>query len=336
MAPESNPGADRPGRQDSAFAKHVPVMAREVLEWLSVRPAGIYVDCTVGLGGHSALIAANLREGRLIGLDRDPVSAGLARERLAIFPNVTVLHRNYGLLRDVLNELGIDRVDGILIDAGLSSMQLDDPFRGFSFQQESELDMRFDTTTGPSARQFLATVTEDDLVSVLKTYGDVRPARRIAKAVLDRRQTGHLATTADLAAAVAQALPFTPNQPEETRTVFQSIRMAVNDELRWLEAGLRQGIEALSPAGRLVAISFHSGEDRVVKNIFREFSKPRRETAPDGRIRAVHPPLLDTLTPKPVLPGQDEVLQNPRAHCARLRAAQRRPAEPPSGGGDPS
>jgi len=278
----------------------------------------------VGLAGHAARIAARLEQGRLIALDRDPASVQLARRRLQPYDNVTVLHRNYGRLRSVLDELGVEQVDGILIDAGLSSMQLEDAARGFSFQQEGRLDMRFDPTGGRTAQECLAEMDERELARVLKEYGDVGPARRIAAAIVRRREGPGLETTGDLAAAIAEALPFVGDRlPEETRTCFQAIRVMANDELHWLATGLEQAIAALAPAGRLVVLAFHSGEDRIVKRTLRDAARPRRELHEDGRTRAVHPPRLALLTPKPVRPDEAEIRENPRARSARLRAAER-------------
>ena len=316
MAPESKPPAP--------FPRHVPVLADEVMAWLNVRAGGTYVDCTVGLAGHAARIAKALKGGRLIALDRDPASVALACERLDPFHKVTVLHRNYGDLGAVLDEVGVEQADGILIDAGLSSRQLDDPDRGFSFQKEGPLDMRLDPTSGPTARERLATISEPELARVLKAYGDVGPARRIAAAIVRRRGGRGLETTKDLAEAVAEALPFVRERlPEETRTCFMAIRVLVNEELRWLETGLEQAIDALAPAGRLVVIAFNSNEDGIVKRVLRNAGRPRHERYPDGRTRAVHAPRLAVLTRRPVRPSAQEVRENPRASSGRLRAAQR-------------
>ena len=194
--------------------------------------------------------SAALKGGRLIALDRDPASVAFARERLDLFPGVTVLHGNYGDLGAILDELGVEQVDGILIDAGVSSTQLDDPDRGFSFQKEGPLDMRLDPTSGPTARERLATIGERELARVLKEYGDVGPARRIAASIVRRREGPGLETTKDLADAISEALPFVRDRvPEETRTCFMAIRMLVNNELRWLEAGLEQALPLLPLAG---------------------------------------------------------------------------------------
>lgn len=303
---------------------HTPVLAGPALEWLRVLPQGTYVDCTAGAGGHAEAIARQLSGGRLIALDRDPAAVELARARLVRFPAAQVLHRNYDELAQVLMELGIRHIEGVLIDAGVSSMQLDNPARGFSFQHDGPLDMRMDPTTGLSAAQYLAQVDEAELVRVLRDYGDVGPARRIARGIHARARANRLATTADLREAVSESLDFVHGTPEEIRTVFQAVRIAVNDELRRLEATLREQIvPALAPGGRVVVIAFHSGEDRVVKNALREASRPRRTFRPDGRLEKQEPPLLRVLTPKPIEPDQAECRANPRAKSAKLRAAER-------------
>lgn len=301
---------------------HVPVLAASVVEWLAVRSSGTYVDATVGAGGHAARVAAQLTTGRLIALDRDPAAVGRAERRLASYQCVQVIHGNYAELARILESLDIEGVDGVLIDAGCSSMQLDDGLRGFSFQEDGPLDMRMDPSSGSTAREYLARISEGELAAVLKQYGDVGPAKRIARAILCRRDAGALERTSDLAAAVSEALDFVRGIPEETRTVFQAIRIAVNDELRNLEIGVRQAITVLRPGGRLVVITFHSGEARVVKQIFREASRGERLLCADGRVRSVSEPVLHILTPKAIAPAAEEVRENPRAASARLRAAE--------------
>ncbi len=304
-------------------ARHVPVLAEAALEWLAVRPGGVYVDATAGAGGHASRIAAALRGGRLIALDRDRSALELARTRLAGFSGVEFRRANYAELEAVLAEAGVVGVDGVLIDAGCSSMQLDDPARGFSFQEEGPLDMRMDAESGEPAGAFLARTTERELAAMLRRYGDIGPARRIARAILARRDAGRLATTTDLAAAVSEGLPFVRGVPDEVRTCFQAIRMAVNRELEWLEQGLAAAAHVLNPGGRLVVIAFHSGEDRVVKQFFQGQARKRRELHPDGRVKQVIPPRLRILTPRPVLPSPEEVESNPRSASAKLRAAAR-------------
>ncbi len=302
---------------------HIPVLAGPALEWLCVREDGIYVDCTAGGGGHSLLIAQQLRGGRLLALDRDPVAVRLASERLGAFPSAKLVNARYAELAAVLARERIEGVDGVLIDAGVSSMQLDDPARGFSFQSEGPLDMRMDTTQSTTAASFLATTREEDIERVLRDYGDVRRARSIARAICAARAAKPLETTADLIAAIRKAFPHVDRVPEETRTVFQAIRIAVNNELGELEVGLRAAAEALRPGGRLVVISFHSGEDAIAKRVLRELGTSRDERAPDGRTVGKTRPMLRVLTRKPVVPSTDEVRANPRAHSARLRAAEK-------------
>ncbi len=303
---------------------HVPVLAETALEWLEVKPDGVYVDCTAGAGGHAVMIAARLTAGgRLLAIDRDPMAAELAAERLREYACATVARGNYGNLQEILTAAGLAAVDGILIDAGLSSMQLNTPSRGFSFQESGPLDMRMNPEQGETAAAYLARVTETELTGVLRQYGDVGPARRIARAILRRRAADALKSTDDLADAVREALEFVRGVPEEIRTVFQAIRIVVNDELGHLERGLRQAVAALRPGGRLVVISFHSGEDRVVKGVLREASRARRTLREDGRTLSVRPPEVRILTPRPVLPDADEIARNPRAKSARLRVAER-------------
>lgn len=301
---------------------HVPVLAGPAIEWLNVREKGVYVDCTAGAGGHASLIAERLSGGRLIALDRDPSAVERARRRLASYPVAAVYHRNYGELAALLEKLGVAEVDGILLDAGVSSMQLDEADRGFSLQAPGPLDMRMDPASARTAQTLLESITEQELADLLVRYGDVPRPRRIARGILARRDEHRLTTTSDLSEAVAQALNL-QRTPEEARTVFQAIRIAVNDELRWLETGLEQAIDVLAPHGRLVVISFHSGEDRIVKNVLRDASRKRQRLHPDGRVAEILPPRLHVLTRKPVLPDENEVRDNPRAHSAKLRVAER-------------
>ena len=311
-------------------SEHVPVLAEVAIDLLAVRPEGIYVDCTAGAGGHAALIARRLQRGRLVALDRDPRAVEVAAARLEPYGCAAVYHANYGMLAEVLAELRIEQVDGVLIDAGASSMQLDDAKRGFSFQADGPIDMRMDTSSGGAggemtmrASEYLAKISAPALARDLKRYGDVRPAKRIAKAIVARRDTGRLEGTQDLAAAVSEALDFVRGVPEEIRTVFQAIRVAVNDELRWLEAGLRAAVAALRPGGRLVVITFQSGEHRIAKRVLREAARAQRLLHPDGRDRAILGPRVRILTRKPVLPSAEEIRKNRRAQSARLRAAER-------------
>ncbi len=302
---------------------HIPVMLQESVDLLRLRGDGVYVDATVGAGGHAEHIAARLTSGRLIGLDRDPTALVLARQRLAPYACVSLHQANYSELRSVLDACGVDAVDGVLIDAGVSSMQLDTADRGFSFQLDGPLDMRMDTTASVDAAAWLARASREELESALRRYGDVGPVGRIAKAILARRDANRLKRTSDLAAAVAEALPFVSSTPDEVRTVFQAVRMAVNEELKHLELGLRQAAQALAPGGRLAAIAFHSGEDRVVKQVFRDLTRPQTRLLPDGRVLEREAPLLRLVLTKPLTPSASEILLNPRAKSAKLRVVER-------------
>ncbi len=303
---------------------HVPVLAGPALQYLQVLADGIYVDCTAGAGGHSALIAARLGErGTLIALDRDPAAVELTRERLRPYPQAQVVRGNYRDLAATLSERGIAELDGVLIDAGVSSMQLDDPERGFSFQETGPLDMRMDPAAGLSAAEYLERVEESELARVLREYGDLKRAKTIAKALCRRRETLPFKTTSDLADAVADVFDFVQGTPEETRTVFQAIRIAVNEELEGLESGLHQAIGLLRAGGRVVCITFHSGEDRIAKNVLRAAAQKRRLLHPDGRVKEVLPAVMKVLTRKPVIPAKDEIRMNSRARSAKLRAAEK-------------
>jgi 16S rRNA (cytosine1402-N4)-methyltransferase len=257
----------------SAAHVHDTVLLDEAVESLNVRPSGIYVDCTFGRGGHSRLILTKLgAQGRLIALDRDPdaIAAG------ATFNDarMTLVHGAFSRLVEHLATLGIARVHGILLDLGVSSPQLEQAHRGFSFRRDAPLDMRMDTTTGRSAAQWLATATESEIREVIKTYGEERFARQIAAAIVAARARGALRTTGQLAALVAEAIPTRePRQDPATRT-FQALRIHVNQELEELSLVLPQCVELLEGGGRLVVVSFHSLEDRIVKRFIRDASHP--------------------------------------------------------------
>jgi len=298
-------------------------MAEEAMYWLAVRPDGFYIDGTAGAGGHSALIAAQLAQGSLLALDRDPSAVALATERLAPFPQARVHRANYAELSKAARELGYGQADGVLIDAGCSSMQIDTASRGFSFQDDGPLDMRMTPDMGESAADLLKRLPVADIETLLRNYGDVGPAGRIAASIKQCAIAGRLERTQDLVKAVQEALPFVSKIPDEVRTVFQAIRIAVNDELAGLRSGVAAAIECLKPGGRLVVIAFHSGEDRVVKQAMRDASRRVRTLTPDGRVQSVAPPRLRILTSGPVGAGEEECQRNPRAKSAKLRAAER-------------
>jgi len=302
---------------------HVPVMAEHALELLRVRPNGVYVDATAGGGGHSLCIARRLDGGVLVALDRDPEAVASVKKRLADFPCAKVFKANYSEIDEVLARAAIETVDGVLFDLGVSSMQLEAARRGFSFQADGPLDMRMDTSAPVDAATWLANAGRAEIIRALRDFGDVGPAARIADKIIERRQKNRMKRTMDLAEAVADALDFVSGTPAEVRTVFQAVRMVVNEELKHLEAGLRAARALLAPAGRIVVITFHSGEDRMVKQLFRGWTRPEILLSADGRVIEKRAPLMRQVTRKPVLPGPDETERNPRSKSAKMRVVER-------------
>ena len=302
-------------------AGHSSVLLNEAVDALNVQPAGAYVDCTFGRGGHSRLILARLGEdGRLVALDRDPEAIAAAadiRDR-----RFTILHGAFGQLAQLLAARGVTRVHGILLDLGVSSPQLEESARGFSFRRDAPLDMRMDTTKGRTAAEWLATATESEIREVIKTYGEERFAKQIAAAIVAARSRGSLGTTRQLASLVAEAVPTRePRQDPATRT-FQAVRIHVNQELEELSLVLPQCLELLAPGGRLVVISFHSLEDRIVKRFMREHS--RADALPARlpvRARDLPQPKLK-LVGKAQRASDAEVIANPRARSAIMRVAE--------------
>jgi 16S rRNA (cytosine1402-N4)-methyltransferase len=286
---------------------HVSVLARESIDALAIRPAGVYVDATFGAGGHSAMILAELGpRGQVVAFDVDPTAA----ERALDDPRFLLVHANFRDLAAELDVLGIERVDGVLFDLGVSSMQFDEAERGFSFRVAAPLDMRMDPTQGESAAEWLASHDEREIADAIYQYGEERASRRIARAIVARRDEGRpVRDTADLAGLVARNVRGSGRIHPATRT-FQALRIAVNDELGALRAGIDAALERTVPGGRVAAISFHSLEDRIVKHTFRD----------DPRARVV--------TRKPVLPSEDEIAANPRSRSAKLRVAERVEASP--------
>jgi 16S rRNA (cytosine1402-N4)-methyltransferase len=286
-------------------------MSAEVVTALAPERGGVFVDCTLGLGGHAAAVLA-AGATRVIGIDRDEEALAIARERLARWPGqVDFVHADYRGIGDVLDSRGVPCVDGILADLGVSSLQFDGAGRGFSFQRDEPLDMRMDRSTGPTAADLIADLPEDDLANVIYRYGEERLSRRIARVVVEARRGGPVATTGQLAALVRRAVPrkgYSPIHPA-TRT-FQALRIAVNGELDGLDQFVDQACGRLAPQGRLVVIAFHSLEDRVIKHTLREL-------VADGSRS------LRLLARKAARPSEPEVEMNPRARSARLRAVER-------------
>ena len=305
-----------------SVGSHSPVLLEAAVDSLKVRADGVYVDCTFGGGGHSREILARLgRRGRLIALDRDP--AAVAAHGAIDDERLQLVHERFSCLREVLHASGVRQADGILLDLGVSSPQLDDAQRGFSFRFDAPLDMRMDTSRGATAAQWLADADERELREVIRNYGEERFAKQIAGSIVAARTRGPVATTRELAGIVAKVVHKGARQDPATRT-FQALRIHVNQELEELTWVLPQCVDALAPAGRLVAISFHSLEDRIVKRFLREHSQPPRLPKRLPVRAAELPQPLLKLIGRAQRPTADEVAANPRARSAVMRVAERR------------
>lgn len=301
---------------------HVPVLAREVVDALAIRPEGVYVDGTFGRGGHSGLILARLSDkGRLIAMDRDP--AAIEAGKQIDDPRLSLVRAPFSALAETLDALGVREVDGILLDIGVSSPQLDVAERGFSFRMDGPLDMRMDPDSGISAAEWIAGADENEMAEVIKRYGEERFARQIAHAIAVARETSQIRTTGELAQTVANAVrKREPGQHPATRT-FQAIRIYLNRELEELAAVLPVCVQRLGAGGRLAVISFHSLEDRIVKRFMRDEERGpdlprglplRAEDIPPGRLRRIG---------KATHASEREIEMNPRARSAVLRVAER-------------
>jgi len=286
---------------------HVPVMPAEVVEWLAPRTGGVFVDGTLGGGGHASLLAERVGPtGTILGIDRDPAAIDAAEKNLSGLP-MKIAQGNYCDLPEFLEAAGLESVDGVLLDLGLSSDQLTDPQRGFSFSSDGPLDLRFDTTRGEPTWRWLNRIGADALADMIFQYGEERYSRRVAAAVVECRRKGPIRTSAEMAELVRRCIPGGPSREKidpATRT-FQALRIASNDELKSLEIALRRLANCIKKGGRLVIISFHLLEDRRVKEAFRD------------------DPRWEVLTKKPIRPGEEELDGNPRSRSAKLRAAER-------------
>lgn len=304
--------------------KHITVLLNEAVDALNIRPDGVYVDGTFGRGGHSRLILSRLgEEGRLIVFDKDPQAIVAARKLAAYDMRVGVVHDGFSVFQTALDELGIGKVDGALFDLGVSSPQIDEGGRGFSFRFDAPLDMRMDPTRGMSAAEWIATASEQDLNEVIKNYGEERFSRQIARAIVAQREESPIDTTRKLAQLVAQNVRTRERGQDPATRTFQAVRIFINRELEEIEAVLPQATGRLKEGGRLAVIAFHSLEDRIVK----QFIKKQSQHAPLPRWVAVkeadlpQPPLRPV--GKAVRPSDAEILANPRSRSAVLRVAER-------------
>lgn len=305
--------------------RHIPVLLEETTALLAPERGGLFVDCTLGLGGHSAALLEASPKARVIGIDRDPEALRLAESRLQPFAErMRLLPGEFSHLEQLLEAAQVDRVDGILADLGVSSLQLETAERGFSFRLEGPLDMRM----GPgelTADEVVNKYREADLVRIFRDYGEERQARRIARAIVARRDEQAIQTTSDLRQVVHRVLGRPPRHKrrriDPATRVFQAIRIEVNKELAGLESLLDQAVRLLRRDGRLVVISYHSLEDRIVKNKLRDLARGEVDQI-TGRPRS-ETQVIEVLTKRPVRPGEVEIAANPRARSARLRAARR-------------
>lgn len=305
---------------------HVSVLLNECIDGLNIKPDGIYVDGTLGGAGHSSQIAARLTTGRLIGIDRDPVALKAAGERLAPYADrVTLVHANFCDMAQVLKNLDIPGVDGILLDLGVSSPQLDDGARGFSYMADAPLDMRMNSNDSLSAETVVNTWPQDELKRILYNYGEERYAPQIAAAICRRRSEKTIETTLELVDIIRSAMPPAALREKQhpAKRSFQAIRIAVNDELGAVEKIMEDAVGLLNPGGRLAIITFHSLEDRIVKNGMAEAAKgctcpPNFPVCVCGK-----KPKVKLVSRKPIISGEEELEMNPRARSAKLRVCEK-------------
>ena len=305
---------------------HVSVLLEECIEGLAIDPAGIYVDGTLGGAGHSSRIAAELTTGRLIGIDRDPVAPKAAGKRLEPYKDrVTLVHSNFCEMTQALQELGISGVDGILLDLGVSSPQLDEVERGFSYMADAPLDMRMNGEDSLTAHSVVNTWSYEELKKILYEYGEERYAPQIASAICRRREAAPIETTLELVDVIRSAMPPAALREKQhpAKRSFQAIRIAVNDELNSVAKAMEAAIPLLNPGGRLAVITFHSLEDRIVKNAMASAAKGC--TCPPSFPVCVcgKKPLVKLISRKPIVSGAEELERNPRARSAKLRICEK-------------
>ena len=302
---------------------HIPVLLHEALTALCIQHDGLYLDCTFGRGGHSRAILAELgASGRLIGFDRDPSAVAVARNLAQEDPRFEIVHTAFSELETALDSLAVSRVHGILMDLGVSSPQLDEAGRGFSFQADGPLDMRMDPTSGESAADWIARADADEIAHVLWVFGEERFSRRIARAIVEVRELTPIVTTTQLSQIVTSAQPKKDQNKHPATRSFQGIRLYINGELTEVEQGLEAAVNRLEVGGRLAVISFHSLEDRLVKRALRDASRPPKGDPRMPLPRSVAQPKLK-LVGKAIKASPDELRLNPRARSAVLRIAER-------------
>lgn len=307
--------------------KHVSVLLEECLEGLNIKENGVYVDCTLGGAGHSSEILKRISKDRgiLVGIDQDSDALKAARERLKDYKNVKYVHNNFYNIDDILENLNIDKVDGILMDLGVSSYQLDEGARGFSYMKDAKLDMRMNRDNDFSAYDVVNNYSLEDLHRIIKDYGEERFAKRIASFIVERRQEKPILTTLELADIIKSAIPAKMRRegPHPAKRTFQAIRIEVNSELKILNKTIEDGVNRLNKGGRMAIITFHSLEDRIVKLKFRELADPCICPKEFPVCICGKKPLVKLVKRKPIEPSKEEVETNPRSRSAKLRIIER-------------
>ena len=306
---------------------HEPVLLQEVLQWMNVREGGVYADGTLGGGGHSgAILAASNGTATLYGIDRDENAIAAATARLGGYAGFHALHGNFHDAKELLKEAGAPMLDGALLDLGVSSPQLDQAERGFSYHEDAPLDMRMDQSQGITAAELLASISEQELTRILRDYGEEKWAARIAKILVERRQEHPILTTQDLVKVVDAAIPKAVRRKDDghpARRTFQAVRIAVNDELDPLDRALEDFVDCLKPGGRLLVITFHSLEDRLTKRCFQRLQNPCICPPKAPICTCGRKPKARILAKGAVPPTEEEVARNPRARSAKLRVAEK-------------
>ena len=303
--------------------KHKSVLLYESVEGLNIKKDGIYVDATLGYGGHSLEILKRINEGFLFAFDQDSEAIEYSRERLKKYDNYKIIKSNFANMKECMHEIGVYKVDGILFDIGVSSMQLDEDYRGFSYHNDARLDMRMDTDSSFSAYELVNQYSYQELVRVLRDYGEEKYASSIAKNIIKTREVTPIETTQELVEIIKRSMPMKElRDGHPARKTFQAIRIEVNHELDVLESGLTQAIELVRPGGRICVITFHSVEDRIVKNIFRKYSEVDSKFAKLPYVPEEYTPKLKIIS-KGIVPSEKELEENNRARSARLRIVEK-------------
>jgi len=306
--------------------EHMSVLKNEAIDALNIKPNGVYVDCTLGAGGHSEAILERLTDGQLLAFDQDPDARSEAHKRLSRYADkLTIIPANFRHLKEELEQRGIFEVDGVLYDLGVSSPQFDRAERGFSYRFDGPLDMRMNPESDLTAEEIVNEWAYEDLVRIFYQYGEERFAKQIARKIETRRQKERIRTTEELVNSVKEAIPAPARRKggHPAKRVFQALRIAVNDELQAFSESLEQAVTITAKGGRLAVITFHSLEDRMCKQIFQKYSKPPELPPGMPALPQEYEPILKIIHRKPILPSEEEIERNHRAHSAKLRVAEK-------------